>query len=50
MNTTFANANELVKEIQKIGLLLETTGGKRNRVFSYAAYLALFDESASEER
>jgi Fic family protein len=37
-----ARANTLVAEFERIGLLHETTGRRRNRVFSYQPYLSLF--------
>lgn len=41
---SFANANDLIRQFSKLGILHETTGNKRNRVFSYASYLKLFEE------
>jgi hypothetical protein len=35
----------LIKDLSDIGLLKEITGQKRNRAFSYAAYLAVFRDS-----
>lgn len=40
-----ARANALVLELEAMGLLNETSGRRRNRVFAYAPYLALFAES-----
>lgn len=37
-------ANALVGKLVKLGVLLETTGKRRNRVFSFPRYLALFKE------
>ena len=37
-----ARANTLVAEFERIGLLRETTGRRRNRIFSYKSYLSLF--------
>jgi Fic family protein len=39
-----ARANALVGEFERIGLLRETTGRRRNRVFSYHPYVSLFSE------
>lgn len=41
---SFARANGLVGQLQGLGLLRETTGRRRNRVFSYEPYMALFRE------
>lgn len=45
----FATANSLVTAFERIGLLQEVTGGRRNRVFRYTPYLDLFgdDDGAS---
>jgi Fic family protein len=42
---SYANANNLVKELHSIGLIQEITGYKRNRIFAYAPYLAIFRDS-----
>jgi Fic family protein len=44
-NLSYPNANTLVKDLSDIGLLQEITGQKRNRAFSYAPYLAVFQDS-----
>lgn len=44
-NLSYPNANTLVKDLSNIGLLQEITGQKRNRAFSYAPYLAVFQDS-----
>jgi Fic family protein len=41
-NLSYPNANTLIKDLIDIGLLQEITGQKRNRAFSYAPYLAVF--------
>lgn len=38
----FARTNQLVEGLVRMGLLRETTGRKRNRLFAYDAYLALY--------
>jgi Fic family protein len=43
---SFARANGLVSQLQGLGLLRETTGRRRNRVFSYDPYMALFREDS----
>ena len=42
---SFVTANNLVAEFERLGLVEETTGARRNRRFRYAPYLDLFDES-----
>ena len=44
-NLSYPNANTLIKDLSNIGLLQEITGQKRNRAFSYAPYLAVFQDS-----
>jgi Fic family protein len=44
-NLSYTNANALIKDLCKIGLLKEITGQKRNRAFSYAPYLDVFQDS-----
>lgn len=39
---SFARANGLVQQMVGLGLLRETTGRRRNRVFAYEPYMALF--------
>lgn len=39
---TYPVANELVATFQRLGLLEEVTGRKRNRVYAYSPYLELF--------
>jgi Fic family protein len=43
-NLSYPNANTLIKDLSEIGLLQEITGQKRNRAFSYAPYLAVFQD------
>lgn len=42
LGIAFATANGLVSQFEANGLLQETTGGRRNRVFRYSPYLELF--------
>lgn len=37
-------ANDLVARLEDLGILRETTGQQRNRIYSYAPYLEIFDE------
>lgn len=48
LDITFVTANRLVKQYEALGLLIEVTGGKRNRRFLYAPYMRLFDTPAIE--
>ncbi|MBK6998586.1 MAG: Fic family protein [Rhodoferax sp.] len=41
LGTTFPTANAAVKVLQDLGLVTELTGQKKNRSYSYAAYIAL---------
>jgi len=36
------SANELIKNMENLGLLREITGYKRNRIFCFEQYLELF--------
>ncbi|MBZ0156241.1 MAG: Fic family protein [Alphaproteobacteria bacterium] len=42
LNITHPAANQLLKDFQKVGILQEITGFKRNRLFAFKAYLNLF--------
>jgi Fic family protein len=42
LGVTFRTANDLLARFTEIGIVRETTGGKRNRRFHYAPYMALF--------
>ena len=42
LGVTFRTANDLLARFTEIEIVTETTGGKRNRRFRYAPYLALF--------
>lgn len=43
LECTFATAGKAIAELESAGLLVETTGHKRNRRFRFAPYLSLFD-------
>lgn len=47
--TTFTAANNLVARLAKLGILQEATGYKRNRVFRYAPYIAIFGDNAPDD-
>lgn len=42
LGCSYLTANKLVEQFTELGLLTETTGGRRNRRYSYEPYLALF--------
>jgi Fic family protein len=48
LDVTFATANKLVARFEELGLLEETTGQRRSRLFRYEPYLRLFDDPAVE--
>lgn len=47
LQSSFVTANKLVEQFVKLNILRETTGGQRNRRYSYVPYLALFESSAT---
>lgn len=42
--TSFTAANNMVSRMVKLGVLVEATGYRRNRLFRYQAYIDLFGE------
>lgn len=46
--TTYTAANNLVARLVDLGVLQEATGYKRNRVFRYAPYIAIFGDNAPD--
>jgi Fic family protein len=47
LQSSFVTANRLVEQFVKLDILKETTGGQRNRRYSYLPYLALFESSVA---
>jgi len=47
--TTYPAANNLVSRLVMLGILKESTGNKRNRVFRYQPYIDLFGEGGESE-
>ena len=43
LDCSYVKANKLILQLEKLGLLEETTGWQRNRRFRFKAYLDLFD-------
>ncbi|KAF0249216.1 MAG: filamentation induced by cAMP protein fic [bacterium] len=50
LNITFPSASSLVKQFVDIGILQETTGLKKNRMFVFQDYLQLFSEQAQANK
>ena len=48
LGTSFVTANRVVDQLEGLGLLRETTGNRRNRVYAYEPYLALFREDETQ--
>lgn len=48
LRVSFATANDLVGDFCELGVLSETTGGSRNRVFRFGPYVDLFSDVAEE--
>jgi DNA-binding MarR family transcriptional regulator len=48
LSVTGPTASKLVDEFESQGLLQEITGFRRNRIFRYTPYLALFRETPEE--
>lgn len=48
LNISPQAANNLVAELEKLGILEEITGFNRNRLFAYDAYIDLFSDSKEE--
>ena len=46
LECSYVTANRLIEQLEKRGILEETTGGRRNRRFRYQPYLNLFDQLA----
>jgi Fic family protein len=47
--TTYTAANNIVSRLVRLGLLQEATGYKRNRLFRYQAYIAIFGDNAPDD-
>lgn len=44
LQITFPTANTAIKLLEKLGILVEVTGQKKNRTFSYAAYIKILSQ------
>jgi Fic family protein len=47
LEVSFAPANKLVEQLERLDIIAETTGRKRDRIFRFEPYLELFER---EER
>jgi Fic family protein len=47
---TFQGASDIAEQFSSLGILKETTGQKRNRLFAYVRYLALLGEPTRQVR
>jgi Fic family protein len=50
LQLTFAGANNVVRRLEGLGIVTESTGFQRNRRFAYADYLRLFEDGAAADR
>jgi Fic family protein len=50
LGCSVVTASKLVDQLQKLGILREITGQKRNRQYRYDAYVNLFDRQALSDR
>lgn len=48
LGVTFATANTALRNLHQAGLISETTGKARNRIYRFDAYLRLFEEESAE--
>jgi len=46
LGCSFVTAGKRVQQLESLGILRETTGQQKNRMYSYDAYLSLFDRQA----
>jgi Fic family protein len=44
LGISFVTANKLVEQLEGLGVVEEITGRKRDRIFSYTPYVALFQD------
>src|SRR5690606_11885460 len=45
---SYTSANNLVSSLVELGILVETTGNRRNRLFRYQPYIDLFGDDPAE--
>jgi Fic family protein len=44
LEVSFATANKLVEQLERLNIVVETTGRKRDRIFRFQPYLDLFED------
>ena len=49
LGVSWPTAGKLIGQFEKRGLLQEITGHRRNRIFRYGPYLALFQDDESQK-
>lgn len=49
LEVTPATANAVIRDFVRLGILHETTGGRRNRVFTFEEYLDLFAGAGGQD-
>lgn len=49
LGVSFPAANAMVGELAKMGVLIEVTGGRRNRMFRFDPYLRLFEDATADD-
>lgn len=48
LGCSYYSANQIIDQFEKLGILVEMTGGKRNRRFMYHEYRAIFDDDSKQ--
>lgn len=48
LEVSFATANKLVEQLERLKIITETTGRKRDRIFRFQPYLRLFEQKERE--
>lgn len=48
LEVSFATANKLVEQLERLNIVVETTGRKRDRIFRFKPYLDLFEADERE--
>ncbi len=50
LGTTYPTASRLVTGLEDLGILRETTGRRRSRIYRYEPYVSLFDDPPASEQ
>jgi cell filamentation protein, protein adenylyltransferase len=48
LDVSFATANKLVEQLERLNIIVETTGRRRDRIFRFRPYLQLFERGERE--